>query len=97
VTADLTTASWGSGDTAALAGPAWLREFASTLSVHSQFVFHGNVHDQFVTESCSRYAAGVDSAGITCSPTSGSVTVKVEPRVRRETTVSAPPCACAIH
>jgi len=49
VTADLTTASWGSGDTAALAGPAWLREFASTLSVHSQFVFHGNVHDQFVT------------------------------------------------
>jgi hypothetical protein len=29
--------------------PGWLREFASTLPVHSQFVFHGNVHDQFVT------------------------------------------------
>ena len=33
----------------AAAGPGWLREFASTLSVHSQFVFHGNVHDQFLT------------------------------------------------
>jgi ATP-dependent Clp protease ATP-binding subunit ClpB len=32
------------------AGPGWLREFATTLPVHTQFVFHGNVHDQFTTE-----------------------------------------------
>lgn len=36
-------------DTTTTNGPGWLREFASTLSVHSQFVFHGNVYDQFVT------------------------------------------------
>jgi hypothetical protein len=35
-------------------GPPWLREFASTLSVHSQFVFHGNVYDQFVTADGTR-------------------------------------------
>ena len=29
--------------------PGWLREFRTTLSVHPQFVFHGNVRDLFVT------------------------------------------------
>ena len=40
-------------------GPSWLREFASTLAVHAQFVFHGNVHDQFLT---------ADGAGLTSLP-----------------------------
>ncbi|MEU0792279.1 AAA family ATPase [Amycolatopsis sp. NPDC005961] len=38
----------------AAGSPGWLREFATTLSVHSQFVFHGNVHDQFVTADGGR-------------------------------------------
>jgi ATP-dependent Clp protease ATP-binding subunit ClpB len=29
-------------------GPGWLREFENTISVHSQFVFHGNIRDHFV-------------------------------------------------
>jgi len=28
--------------------PAWLREFESTLAVHSQYVLHGNIRDNFV-------------------------------------------------
>jgi hypothetical protein len=30
------------------AWPAWLREFESTLSVHSQYVLYGNIRDQYV-------------------------------------------------
>jgi ATP-dependent Clp protease ATP-binding subunit ClpA len=28
--------------------PAWIREFESTLAVHSQYVFYGNVRDQYI-------------------------------------------------
>ena len=31
--------------------PAWIREFESTLAVHSQYVFHGNVRDQYIVPS----------------------------------------------
>jgi ATP-dependent Clp protease ATP-binding subunit ClpB len=31
--------------------PAWIREFESTLAVHSQYVFHGNIRDRYIVPS----------------------------------------------
>ncbi|BEL06359.1 AAA family ATPase [Actinoplanes sichuanensis] len=41
----------GTPQAAHAAWPAWLREIENTLSVHSQYILHGNIRDQYVVRS----------------------------------------------
>ncbi|WP_306213501.1 AAA family ATPase [Actinoplanes sp. RD1] len=41
----------GTPQAAHTAWPAWLREFENTLSVHSQYILHGNIRDQYVVRT----------------------------------------------